>query len=43
MQQGNYQATKYILDSLGYAPTQDINVKADGFEINVLGKQEDED
>lgn len=41
MQQGNYQATKYILDSLGYAPTQDINLNTGELEVNIVGKKED--
>lgn len=41
MQQGNYQATKYILDSLGYAPTQDINLNTGELEVTITGKKED--
>ena len=36
-QEGNFQANKYILDSLGYAPTQKIeaDVKTENIVINI--------
>lgn len=41
-EEGNFQANKYILDSLGYAPAQRIEaeVSTDEIVINITGAEE---
>lgn len=42
--EGNFNANKYILDSLGYAPAQRIEAEiSKDVVINIVGEDEDED
>ena len=42
--EGNYQATKYVLDSLNYAPAQKIDANVNSEQtINIIIEDEDEE